>query len=260
MSIQIITPALEQGSISSSGNQNSTRNVRSADYLILNGCASNAVITVQTVSGKSVQADLLGYEKSTSTSPKFDLYWYDSGHQFDIEKYPEVSYLRIVLKYEDGSDILPSDIAVCEIRVEVRSAWFIDSDGLPSNENFLPFPDDPLAGEIPKMRWRIAPTFNNGLPYHELLPLEKPSGAFMNAQNLEYAYIPRSCKKIGEWAFTNTKLRRVKIAADCEYYPTSFPNGCEIEFYGGGGEYGQLFDSDGYEIIDANGTRIYVKE
>ena len=93
-----------------------------------------------------------------------------------------------------------------------------------------------------------------------LFPVEKVSGAFMNARNLEYAYIPRSCKKIGEWAFTNTKLRRVKIADDCEYYPTSFPPGCEIEFYGGGGEYGQLYDSEGYAIIDADGARIYVKE
>ena len=53
----------------------------------------------------------------------------------------------------------------------------------------------------------------------------------MNAVDLEYAHIPRSCKKIGEWAFTNTKLRRVKISADCQYYSTSFPNGCQIDFY-----------------------------
>ena len=34
----------------------------------------------------------------------------------------------------------------------------------------------------------------------------------------------------------------------------------KIEFYGGGGEYGQLYDSEGYAIIDADGARIYVKE
>ena len=102
--------------------------------------------------------------------------------------------------------------------------------------------------------------FINGELTNILFPAEKISGAFMNARNLEYAYIPRSCKKIGEWAFTNTKLRRVKIADDCEYYPTSFPPGCEIEFYGGGGEFGQLYDSEGYAIIDADGARIYVKE
>ncbi len=114
---------------------------------------------------------------------------------------------------------------------QVITSWFLTPGGLPDNDGFIPFPDDPLAGEIPKMRWRITPGVNNGLPYHELLPLEKPSGAFMNAVNLEYVHIPRSCKKIGEWAFTNTKLRRVRISEDCEYYPTSFPKGCEIEFY-----------------------------
>ena len=107
-----------------------------------------------------------------------------------------------------------------------------------------------------EQKWQII----NGELTNILFPAEKLSGAFMNAHNLEYAYIPRSCKRIGEWAFTNTKLRRVKIADDCEYYPTSFPPGCEIEFYGGGGEYGQLYDSEGYAIIDADGARIYVKE
>lgn len=111
-----------------------------------------------------------------------------------------------------------------------------------------------LLGDLAK--WQ----FINGELTNILFPAEKISGAFMNARNLEYAYIPRSCKKIGELAFTNTKLRRVKIANDCEYYPTSFPPGCEIEFYGGGGEYGQLYDSEGYAIIDADGARIYAKE
>lgn len=138
--------------------------------------------------------------------------------------------------------------------------WYMGSDGLPTTDEFLPFPENPLAGELPKMLWRIDPAVNDGLPYHELLPLEKPSGAFMNAANLEYVYIPRSCKKIGAFAFSNTKLRRVKIAADCEYYPTTFPKGCEIEFYEGGGEYGQLLDSDNFALIDSEGARIYVKE
>lgn len=110
----------------------------------------------------------------------------------------------------------------------------------------------------PDFMFRCIPELNGGYPC--IKRKEKPSGAFMNAGNLEYAYIPRSCKKIGEWAFTNTKLRRVKIAEDCEYFPTSFPPDCEIEFYGGGGEYGQLFDSEGYSLLDADGARIYVKQ
>lgn len=53
---------------------------------------------------------------------------------------------------------------------QVITSWFLTPGGLPDNDSFIPFPDDPLAGEIPKMRWRIMPGVNNGLPYHELLP------------------------------------------------------------------------------------------
>lgn len=260
MSTQVITPTLEQGNIGSSGNSSSSARLRSKDYIAVSGVALTAVITVQSVSGKAVQVNLLGYEKSDTTSAKFDLYWYESGHEFEIGSYTGTNYIRIVLRYQDNTDISLEDIALCEVSVGVKSAWYIGDDGLPDNDGFIPFPDDPLAGEIPKMRWRITPGINNALPYHELLPLEKASGAFMNAVNLENVYIPRSCKKIGEWAFTNTKLRRVKISADCEYYPTSFPEGCEIEFYGGGGEFGQLLDSDNFALIDSEGARIYVKE
>lgn len=109
--------------------------------------------------------------------------------------------------------------------------WYIGEDGFPTNTKFIDVPEKAIEKPYPKAVWRIDSIFNNALPYHELLPIEKPSGAFMNAVNLEYAHIPRSCKKIGEWAFTNTKLRRVTIAADCEYYQTTFPKGCQIDFY-----------------------------
>lgn len=132
--------------------------------------------------------------------------------------------------------------------------------GFPTNTEFIEPPETAMEKPYPDAMWRIEPGINGGFPFNKLMPLEEPAGAFMNARNLEYAYIPRSCKKIGEWAFTNTKLRRVRISEDCEYYPTSFPQGCEIEFCGGGGEYGQLLDSEGYAVIDADGARIYVKE
>lgn len=56
-------------------------------------------------------------------------------------------------------------------------------------------------------------------------------GAFANAGNLVEVSIPRSVKKIGRQSFKNTKLKSVMIASDCTYYPTSFPQGCTINFY-----------------------------
>jgi len=82
----------------------------------------------------------------------------------------------------------------------------------------------------------------------------------MNCSALSYVEIPRSCKYIGRFAFAGTALRKVKIAADCTYYDTSFPEGCEVEFYGGGrGDYVQLRDGQGRAVVDGQGRRVYVK-
>lgn len=62
-------------------------------------------------------------------------------------------------------------------------------------------------------------------------PQVQPIGAFNNCSNLTVVYIPPSVKKIGRYAFQNTALTGVMIAKDCEYYSTSFPNGCTINFY-----------------------------
>lgn len=56
-------------------------------------------------------------------------------------------------------------------------------------------------------------------------------GAFANAENLVEISIPPSVKKIGRYSFANTSLTSVRIANDCVYYPTSFPQGCIIHFY-----------------------------
>ena len=56
-------------------------------------------------------------------------------------------------------------------------------------------------------------------------------GAFTYASNLEEVIIPKSVKYIGEWAFRFTKLKEVTIAPNCVYYPTSFPDGCRVNFY-----------------------------
>ncbi len=56
-------------------------------------------------------------------------------------------------------------------------------------------------------------------------------GAFENAEKLRKIIIPESVKKIGKKSFSGTALKSVKIASDCEYSVSSFPEGCEIEFY-----------------------------
>ena len=60
---------------------------------------------------------------------------------------------------------------------------------------------------------------------------QKIIGAFENAEKLRKIVIPESVKKIGENSFSGTALESVKIASDCEYSESSFPEGCEIGFY-----------------------------
>jgi len=136
-----------------------------------------------------------------------------------------------------------------------KSYFYVDGDRLTTGL----IPDVQTAEGRPATQWYIDERLGLtcGLIPEPYIP---KSGAFMNASNLQTVYIPRTCKKIGEWAFRNTALKKVCIAADCTYYPTSFPDGCEIEFYGGGGDYGQVYDSEGYACIDADGALCYIKE
>lgn len=65
----------------------------------------------------------------------------------------------------------------------------------------------------------------------ELTPPLELSGAFEGCENLHFVRIPKSVKKIGDHAFTNTALERVMISKSCRYSINSFPQNCEILFY-----------------------------
>lgn len=140
-------------------------------------------------------------------------------------------------------------------------AWTYIGDQL-TNTDFMSLPAEPFHGDSPLTMWRIDPDVNNGMPFSPLmigLPAVEHTGAFKDAAELRKVTVPQSCTAIGTYAFAGTQLRKVKISADCTYEETSFPEGCEIEFYGGGGDWGQLLDADDFSVIDSDGARIYVK-
>ena len=115
-----------------------------------------------------------------------------------------------------------------------------------------------FAAGYPDILWRVDGVTNNGMIYSPLIPGMTLSGAFKDVVTLEQVTIPHTCQRIGPVAFAGTSLRAVTIPADCEYSETSFPEGCEVHFYGGGGDYGQLYDCNGYAIIDSEHARIYI--
>lgn len=109
--------------------------------------------------------------------------------------------------------------------------WYIGLDGELHNTNFLDLPSAAMSQPYPHALWRITEGVNDGLPYNGLLSEVPYFGAFANATDLTVVRIPPSVKKIGRESFRGTQLRSVTIASDCEYYDTSFPTGCEINFY-----------------------------
>lgn len=138
--------------------------------------------------------------------------------------------------------------------------WYYSNDRL-THEDMPDAPEKAMKKPYPKALWRIDGRSPN-MPYHELFPIEKPCGAFMNAVKLEYVRIPESVRKIGRYSFFNTALRKIRISSECEYYETSFPEKCNVEFYEENGNEavsGQTYDYDGHILIDADGARIYTE-
>lgn len=108
----------------------------------------------------------------------------------------------------------------------IAPTWYIDGSGELTNDK-LPNSSSPMTLPYPYSVWRET---DNEVS-NELMPEVCGVGAFANATQLRKISIPRSVKKIGEYAFRNTQLSSVVISQDCEYYPTSFPDNCIIYFY-----------------------------
>ncbi|HOO05857.1 MAG TPA: leucine-rich repeat protein [Ruminococcus sp.] len=255
-----LTPLIEQGNISSRGDSDSNTRVRTGGRIAID-LPTSATITAISNTGKTLQVDFLGYADSSTNTPICDLYWYDSPYTFDLSQYSGIRYVRAVIKNSDNTNISPADIASAKIELIAPNAWYMSEDGYPKYSLFPELPASPMEKPYPKALWRIDPQINGGYPYHELMPglVRKGPGAFCNAIHLTRVRIPESVKTIGEKAFANTALRSVTIAPDCTYSETSFPPGCEVNFYGGGGQYGQLVDCNGVEILDCEAVRIFVK-
>lgn len=111
-------------------------------------------------------------------------------------------------------------------------AWVMNDElGRPVNTEAPDIPQKPFVNDSPNKMWKIQSGRNNDMPFTGLMPDRPLLGAFANATQLIRASIPQSVKKIGAEAFRNTQLTSVTIASDCTYFPTSFPDGCVVNFY-----------------------------
>lgn len=56
-------------------------------------------------------------------------------------------------------------------------------------------------------------------------------GAFRDSVNLKYIKVSSTVTDIGPYSFANTGLTLVQLPIGCRYSETTFPPGCEIQFY-----------------------------
>ncbi len=107
----------EQGSISSSGNFDSAKNVRTPDYISLpTGTKSVMFFGSSIVSGKTLQFDIMTYSESNALLQ--DLSWY--GRDVIVSIASNAVKLRVVLRNSDGSALVPTDIS------DIRMFYFTE--------------------------------------------------------------------------------------------------------------------------------------
>lgn len=220
---------LEQGSIGSSGNTEDSTKVRSVGYIEISAFSRYATLSAVSSTGKSVLVDFIGYSSRDASAIVCNLYWYGSPYKFDITSYSGIKYFRVVLKYSDGSTFLPSEIATANAEIEYTPPWYVDVDENRLTHIELP---EPLMGKYisepyPPFMWYV----DEDRLKRSNLPERVNLGAFADCTNLRRVIIPPSVKYIGEYAFANTALTSVTIARDCEFFPTSFPPRCIINYY-----------------------------
>lgn len=152
----------EQGYIGSSGNTDSEYRIRTAGYIRENPLKS-VVISATSSTGKTLQIELYGYRNNTDTTYILDKYWYDVPYEFDFSAYTELKFLRIVLRYKDGTKITPDELSECTM-TEFFS-WYSDSTGIHC-EDMPEAPEKAVYSPFPESLWRLS----GELPHHELFP------------------------------------------------------------------------------------------
>ena len=177
-----------------------------------------------TGTSENLQYNFVG--KNASGSTVVDLYWYNSGTVIQIPYNADLASWTLWVRKSDNSSISPFDVTSCTATCVIP--WTMGDDGIPTNDRFIDPVDKAITQPYPEGMWRIT---DMGVLTQELLPEEIDFGAFANAYNLRQVSLPKSCKKIGRYAFRHTQLSSVTIARDCDYYSTSFPDGCVVNFY-----------------------------
>ena len=191
MTVNIID--FEQGSASA----DSLYNVRSG-YIRAN-MAEFVNISANSTTGNELQVELLGYSDINSNSI-FDLRWYDLTHIFDTSNRSSAKYLKIVLKYKNGSKITPEEISGCTLAINY--SWYMDTNSDLHCYDMPYAPEKNMSKPYPSALWRIDYVSPN-MPYHELFPNISP----IHVKSVpQYDYIIVYDKNTAQDGFNNNGL------------------------------------------------------
>ncbi|MDE5582819.1 MAG: leucine-rich repeat domain-containing protein [Ruminococcus sp.] len=157
-----------------------------------------------------------------------------SGSYYYLENFL-IEYDVVQWKYSKDNKLIHDDLKIAPLKNITepypKALWSTDVNSATATHELLPnIAEKAISKPYPQALWRVEKKISD-MPFHELLPFEKPLGAFMGAEKLKYVYIPDSVRKIGRFAFSGTALESVKIHPDCEFFETSFPENCIIKFY-----------------------------
>lgn len=96
----------------------------------------------------------------------------------------------------------------------------------------IPYPSTSVIQEYDLAKVYTGWYFNQPESNYLITPFNTPSvlGAFAYS-NIQDLNVPVSVSKLGEFSFLKSNLMHIKIAPDCQYYDTTFPEGVEIEYW-----------------------------
>lgn len=200
MNVTLYSNDFEQGSIGSSGNTESEKRIRTVGYIALDKTTNLRTLLIE-ISGvsKGIKLDVLGYSSSASISPIFDIYWLDFPYELNLTSYPDLKFLRMVLKAEDESLLSTGDLG--ELKLISECTWIMDGNGFPTNTEFIDVPENAMENPYPYAMWRMESAEingflcdNNGLPYNMLLPelrQYKLSHVFQNEYITIYGHLTK---------------------------------------------------------------------
>ena len=166
--IDVLADGMEQGSVSTSGNVDDSRMVRSIGYLPFLGDDDGKItVSATATTERTILVSFLGYDSDTTVTPLFAWYWYSLPHVFDISSYPNVKFFRLVLIYTGYATLPLNEVASCTLTYNY--SWIMDSEVGAIPEKASSIPDSSFIKPYPASLWRIDES-NDGYPYNELMP------------------------------------------------------------------------------------------